>query len=212
MLIIFDWDGTLVDSAGKIVQAMQEAIDVLGMPSRTADDVREIIGLGLPEAIHALFPEHEAAEREQLRQRYADRYVELDAVPCKLFPGAEAVLAALVEDGHQLAVATGKSRRGLDRVLLRSGLAGYFSATRCADETRSKPDPLMLHQLLSYFGRSTTEALMVGDSEYDMAMAHNAQMPRMAVSYGVHAAERLARFQPVATVHSLYELLAWTRQ
>lgn len=211
MLIIFDWDGTLVDSAGKIVAAMHAGIAATGLAPRTDGEVREIIGLGLPEAIRALYPQEGEGAREALRQAYVEHYLVLDEVPCRLFPGAEAVLAGLAEHGHHLAVATGKSRRGLDRVLQRSGLARYFQATRCADETCSKPDPRMLHELLAHFRRPAAEAVMVGDSEYDMAMARSAGMDRIAVSYGVHERERLLRYEPLLEVDSLHELLHWGR-
>ena len=214
MLIIFDWDGTLIDSAPMIIGAMQRAADELRMPSCSDDEVKEIIGLGLPEAIKSLFPHASDDERATIREIYARHFIDMDnQAPASLFPGVADTLAHLHAQGHTLAIATGKSRRGLDRVLQNSGLAPFFHGTRCADETRSKPDPLMLHELLHELSAHLDNAIMVGDTEYDMAMAKNAGMRRVAVSYGVHALERLQRYDPVHCVHhDLNELIHWVDQ
>ena len=212
MLIIFDWDGTLMDSAGKIVTAMQQAAEDVGCDVLEDVAIRDIIGLGLPEAIHALYPSLDAARRERVRQCYAERFVALDAIPSRLFPGVEETLLSLRDEGHQLAIATGKSRRGLERVLPRTGLAPLFEASRCADETRSKPDPRMLHELLDACGAPLMESVMVGDSTYDMRMAESIGMARVAVSYGVHSPEQLARHTPVRCVDRLPQLLGWVRE
>lgn len=207
MLLIFDWDGTLIDSTGKIVRCMQAAIADQGLSPLADDTVRNIIGLGLPEALRTLFPEADPQVLQRLRDSYATHFVEADRMPCDLFPEVQETLNALRQRGCLLAVATGKSRRGLDRVLGNLGMASYFDATRCADETRSKPDPQMLYELLDELGKEPHQALMVGDTEYDLAMANAAGMPGVAVRYGAHAPERLARHRPIAELERFGELL-----
>lgn len=209
MLFIFDWDGTLIDSADKIVGAMQAAIAELALAPRSADEVRNIIGLGLPEAIQHLYGDLSEAGQQALRKGYAHYFVEADRNPCALFPEALATLAALREQGCLLAVATGKNRRGLTRVLGGLGLLEFFDASRCADETRSKPHPLMLHELLAELAIPAQHAVMVGDTEYDMAMAEAAGIERIAVNYGAHAVERLLPYKPALVVARLSQLLEW---
>jgi phosphoglycolate phosphatase len=212
LLYIFDWDGTLSDSTGTIVTAMQRAAEDLGWQRPERDDVRNIIGLGLPEALRVLYPEIDAATAERLRALYSEHFLAIDqAEPAQFYPRVMDSLEALRQEGHQLAVATGKSRRGLDRVLTRLKLDGYFHASRCADETASKPDPQMLHELLLQFGAQASQAVMVGDTEYDMEMARRAEMPRIAVSYGAHAAERLHPYEPALCMDCFSEILAWQR-
>lgn len=209
MLFIFDWDGTLIDSAERIVQAMQTAADDCRFAVRDAAEVRNIIGLGLPEAIAALYPDLAPGQLADLQQAYAQRYVAADQQPCELFPGVLDTLQELKARGGRLAIATGKSRRGLQRVLTQLDLLGFFHASRCADETRSKPHPQMLHELLIEFDRPAGQAVMIGDTEYDMAMARNAAMPRIAVDYGAHAAERLRPYAPELIMSDFRQLLAW---
>lgn len=210
MLYIFDWDGTLSDSTDTIVTAMQRAAEDLGWQRPVRDDVRNIIGLGLPEAMRVLYPEIDKMTAERLRALYSEHFLSIDqAQPAEFYPRVMESLDALRAQGHQLAVATGKSRRGLDRVLGRLGLDEYFHASRCADETASKPDPLMLNELLSHFGVEASQAVMVGDTEYDMDMARRAAMPRIGVSYGAHAVERLHSYQPELCMSCFSEILAW---
>jgi phosphoglycolate phosphatase len=209
MLFIFDWDGTLMDSTRRIIDAMQVAIAELGWDARSDAEIREIIGLGLPEAIERLFASQGGDQRQQLQERYAHHYVAADQRPCEFFPGAVAVLEQLKARGHRVAVATGKSRRGMQRVLGQLGMLDFFHASRCADETRSKPHPQMLHELLAELAASREEAVMIGDTEYDMAMARSAGMARIAVSFGAHAVERLLPYEPALVVHELPQLLAW---
>jgi len=208
-LFIFDWDGTLIDSADKIVGAMLAAIAELDLEPRSADQARNIIGLGLPEAVQHLFPDLSEAGRDAMRAAYARHFVAADQVPCALFPGALEALGRLRENGCLLAIATGKNRRGLTRVLGGLDMLDYFDATRCADETRSKPHPLMLHELLEEFGVPVEAAVMVGDTEYDMAMARNAGMARIAVDYGAHALERLLPYEPALVLSRLHQLPDW---
>ena len=209
MLFIFDWDGTLIDSAERIVNAMQAAADDCRLEVCTAAAVRDIIGLGLPEAIATLYPQLDAERRAELQQTYAQCYVAADQQPCAFFPGVHETLSALKARGATLAVATGKSRRGLQRVLTQLDMLDFFDATRCADETRSKPHPQMLHELLVEFGRDADAAVMIGDTEYDMAMARNASMPRIAVDYGAHHVERLLPYEPALVLSEFAGLLEW---
>ncbi|MFV0277481.1 MAG: HAD family hydrolase [Parahaliea sp.] len=206
MIAIFDWDGTLCDSVDGIVLAMRTAADELGIATPAEAAVRDIIGLGLSQAMERLFPAMEGAAREAMVGTYSRHYMELTSGPPRLFAGAREMLASLREAGWELAVATGKSRRGLDRVLRGAAMEGVFVSTRCADETRSKPDPLMLCEILAERGKTTGEAVMVGDSEYDLEMAARLGMAAIGVSYGVHSPGRLARHRPRAIIDQLAEL------
>jgi phosphoglycolate phosphatase len=186
---------------------MQAAAEDVDVEAPRAAAVKDIIGLGLPEAISELFPGLEAGPASQLRLRYSQRFVEFDRIPSDLFDGALETLNGLREAGHMLAVATGKSRRGLSRVLASLELERFFDATRCADETLSKPDPLMLNELLQELDCPAHEAVMIGDTEYDLAMAVAANVAGVGVSYGSHSPERLQRHGPMAIVDTLPELL-----
>ncbi|CAD5262564.1 MULTISPECIES: HAD family hydrolase [Halomonadaceae] len=206
-LIIFDWDGTLMDSVPRIVSCMQAAALEAEWGALTAAEVEDIIGLGLPEAIAQLCPGILPAQAERLRERYAHHFVQADATPMAFFGGVEAHIARL--RGHEqqrLAVATGKSRRGLDRIFTETGSGAWFHASRTADETRSKPHPQMLSELLAELAVPVERAVMVGDTEYDLEMARAVGMDRVGVSYGVHTPERLAMSEPKWIAHSVDEL------
>ena len=206
MLVIFDWDGTLCDSTGRIVESMQQAAQDQSAPVPTVEAVRDVIGLGLPEAMAALFPSLESGSRDRVELRYRECYLERDRTPSPLYPGARETLDGLRAAGCQLAVATGKGRAGLDRLLAGHGLSEFFDATRCADETRSKPDPLMVNELLQDLQRAPQESIVVGDSEYDLMMARAAGVSSVGVSFGVHSPERLQRHEPLAIIDELLEL------
>ncbi len=208
-LFVFDWDGTLVDSADKIVGAMAAAIDELALAPRGDDAIRNIIGLGLPEALQRLYPDAPGSELAVLRETYVKYFLELDQQPCRQFEGAFELLSGLREQGWLLAVATGKSRRGLTRALGQTGWASLFHATRCADETRSKPHPQMLHELLTELSVTPQAAVMIGDTEYDMAMAEAAGVDRIGVSFGAHAPERLRTYRPWRVVDRLADVAGW---
>ncbi len=208
MLFVFDWDGTLCDSTDKIVLCMQKAAAKIGLEQKTADQVRNIIGLGLPEAIRHLYPSIDAAAVSALRSAYSEVYAIEDKVSSQLFPGVLESLHKIRASGFKLAVATGKSRRGLDRVLRNLGLANFFDATRCADETESKPHPKMLNELLLELGSHARDAFMVGDTEYDMEMAMRAEVPCIAVSYGAHALPRLLPYRPVKCLDEFAQIQA----
>lgn len=208
-LIVFDWDGTLMDSEAKIVATMQAAIADTGLPVRDDGDIREIIGLGLAEALHALFPQADIHEQRKLADRYRYHFLAGDKTPSPLFEGVEALLAQLREEGYWLGVATGKGRRGLDRVLELHGLHRVFHATRTADETRSKPHPQMLEEIMAELCCSGHETLMVGDTEYDMRMAQNAGAHALGVGYGVHAGQRLLDCGARGCLNDIRDLLHW---
>lgn len=207
MLLIFDWDGTLIDSTGKITHCVQLAAEQVGLPVLPRPTIKNIIGLGLPEAIQTLYPQADAAIREQLRVAYSDIFLGSDQNSgSSLYAGVAEGLLRLRQQGHQLAVATGKSRRGLNRVLAAFDWQDFFDATRCADETASKPDPLMLKQLLSELNTPVEQALMIGDTTFDLAMAQNAGMKSLAVSYGAHPVERLKPLQPISVINHFSEI------
>lgn len=209
-LVIFDWDGTLMDSVARIVDCMQAASRDAGWGELEAERVRNIIGLGLPEAIASLCPGIDSVRAELLRSRYAWHFVEGNDTPMRFFSGVEEGLASLHDHGGQrLAVATGKSRRGLDRIFRESDSGRWFHASRTADETRSKPHPRMLEELLVELGVAPQEAVMVGDTEYDLEMARAIGMDRVAVTWGVHAPERLADSRPAFTAEAVPELFNW---
>ena len=206
-LVIFDWDGTVMDSTGRIVSCMHRAAEDLALPSLPDQAVRDIIGLGLPEAINTLYPVLDTSGIEQMRQRYAFHFVEAESTPSALYPGAEDLLTRLRGDGMKLAVATGKSRKGLQRVWGNTGLDRYFHSSRCADESRSKPEPHMVLELLEEMAVPAARALVVGDTTFDLEMARNAGVDRVAVSYGAHPVERLLPCEPLAVIDKLNDLL-----
>ncbi len=205
-LLIFDWDGTLIDSAGRIVSCMQQAAHDLHYPPLTDEAVRNIIGLGLPEALRMLIPGIDDHGIVKMRERYGFHFFSETAPASELFANVEHTLTTLQNEGYQLAVATGKSRRGLERAFVETGLGRFFTHSRCADETQSKPHPQMLHELLQVTGISSEHALMIGDTEFDLDMAARAQIRSCGVSYGVHDVERLEQFQPIAIIDNINEL------
>ncbi len=208
-LLVFDWDGTLMDSEARIVACLQAAASDLDIEIPPPERAKEIIGLGLSEAIARLFPG--LGERAQVLavERYRQHFLGDDLAPSVLFPGVAEVLEHLAGEGYLMGVATGKSRRGLDKVLEETGLGRLFHATRCADETFSKPHPQMLEDVMDRTGARPSETLMIGDTEYDMQMARNARAHGLAVSYGVHDRERLLAEGALACLDALADLPAW---
>jgi len=205
-LVIFDWDGTLMDSADKIVSCMQMAAKQCNMPIPTPEEVGHIIGISLKPAIKQLFSISDDEKADNLVAAYKDAFVSKDVTPCPLFSGTEAMLSRLKSANCTLAVATGKARRGLDRAWKQTGTGHYFSASRTADEAESKPSSDMLLQLLDELNMNISDAVMIGDTTYDMQMAKTIGMDRIGVSYGVHAQVHLEALQPIALVHSIKEL------
>ncbi|HQW54089.1 MAG TPA: HAD-IA family hydrolase [Acinetobacter sp.] len=208
-LIIFDWDGTLFDSVGQIVASLQYAAQQFQQPL-TDDAAKSIIGLGLPEVMQILFPQVPHLQQDIL-QCYADHYV-ANSKGDAWFDGVAELLADLKQQGIKLAVATGKSRKGLDRVLTQTQSHDLFDITRAASETKSKPHPLMLEEILAEMQVSIDSAIMVGDTSYDLEMAQNLNMPRIGVSYGVHSIDTLQQYQPLAIVHNVQELHVYLKQ
>ena len=208
-LVIFDWDGTLMDSALKIVRCFQAAAKDVSLPIPAASQVHSIIGLGLTEAVDALFPDHDHELRYAALDRYREHFLNLDKTEMPLFRGVVDGLVSLSKRGIQLAVATGKSRRGLDRILRETQIQDLFSATRCSDETISKPHPQMILELLEITGVEPDNAVMVGDTEFDMEMARRANVDPVAVTYGVHDHRRLANHTPVAYFDTFPEVTDW---
>ena len=206
-LLIFDWDGTLIDSEANIVSCMKAAMKDLQLPVLGNDEIKNIIGLGLREALTTLYPDIDDTTANQLTDRY--RYHFLTSEPSEPFRGVSETLARLNEAQYYMAVATGKGRKGLDKALGATGYGELFHTSRCADETRSKPHPQMLYEILDFLGVETDNALMVGDTEYDINMAKNAGMDSIAVTYGVHDKERLAQCSPTAIIDSFDEIIGW---
>jgi phosphoglycolate phosphatase len=211
-LLIFDWDGTLADSIGRIVEAMHLAAGRAGYATCDDEAVKGIIGLALPEAISVLYPHLDAVQVAAFRQHYADVYMALDDQPSPLFDGVVESLEGFRAEGYRLAVATGKARRGLDRVLRANGWEGYFDITRAADESRGKPHPQMLEEILAHCQVEPQRALMVGDSSFDLLMASNAGMHSVAVGYGAMSLEALSAFGPQVCIDHFSQLQAWLRR
>lgn len=207
MFFIFDWDGTLCDSTLKIVRCMQMAARQVGLPVLEDAEVMNVIGLGLPEAIVSLYPDISGVVAQALTDAYSKCFVADDTNPSPFFEGVEETLHLLRERGFHLAVATGKSRRGLDRVLAQMGLGNFFHGSRCADETASKPHPKMLYELLDELRYQPETAVMIGDTEYDMSMAKQAAIPRVAVSYGAHHIDRLRPYEPTLCIDQFSQIL-----
>jgi len=209
-LLIFDWDGTLSDSAGMIVGAMQRAIAGLNLPPRSDQQIGELIGLGLNEALTRLYPEIELQTLTDLLSSYRAQWLSEGIGEAELFAGSLQALQQLHGEGYRLAIATGKSRRGLDRSLAHHAeVRRLISNSRTADETVSKPDPLMLQQLLEEERLQPHEALMIGDTQFDVAMARAINMPAVGVLCGVHAPRRLLDAGATALLETVADLPGW---
>lgn len=208
-LIIFDWDGTLANSTDRIVDSMLNAAAECGLARLQQQAVQQIIGLGLPEALHRLWPDITVPQRQQMTTAYARYFVHDSLVPMGFYPGALEMLARLKSQGSKLAVATGKSRKGLDRLLSDNNLVSMFDITRCADETRSKPDPQMLREILQIMQCDVGQAVMIGDTTYDLDMARAIGMDAVGVSFGAHSVENLQKSSPAIIVHSIEQLATW---
>jgi len=207
-LLIFDWDGTLMDSAGVIVDSIQRACEDIGIPAPGDRASRQIIGLGLIQALQALLPDLPADDYPRLVERYRHHYFGRDAqIP--LFDGVAAGIGHLHASGFQLAVATGKSHSGLSRALESSGLGAWFAATRCADQTHSKPHPAMVLELIDELDADPARTLVIGDTSHDLLMASNAGVASLGVTYGAHEAGDLLPHAPLALMNSFAEVHAW---
>lgn len=207
-LIAFDWDGTLSDSTGLIARCIQSACRDIGAPVPSQADAAYVIGLGLSDALKHVAPGLAPDRYPELGTRYRHHYF-ASQHDLLLFEGTVPMLHALKARNHWLAVATGKNRRGLDDALAHSQLKGLFHATRTADETASKPHPLMLQELMLEMGVAPERTLMVGDTTHDLQLAANAGAASVAVSYGAHEGAAFAAFQPLHVAHSTQELHSW---
>ena len=205
-LLVFDWDGTLVDSITWIVECIERAARFCKLRPPTAGDSRRVIGLGLGEAMAVLYPEVSSSTRSRFCTVYRDYFRSREVTPDHLFEGIVEMLGRLKSRGHKLAVATGKTRTGLEVALGSTGIAGFFDSTRCADETASKPNPLMLRQLMSELRVSSHDTLMIGDSVHDLRMAQNARVEAVAVSCGADGPRRLSELVPLFVINCTTDL------
>lgn len=201
-----------MDSEARIVACVEAAVEDLGLTSPGHDAIRNIIGLGLREAVHSLFPDANERLHLDIAEHYRAHFFSSKKVPSELFEGAWEVIERLYQSGYMLAVATGKGRSGLNQALDSTGLGAFFHATRTADETFSKPHPEMLHQILDELGIMPDQALMIGDTEYDLQMAANACISSLGVDYGVHERQRLLKHRPLACLEKITEIPVWLEE
>jgi len=210
--IIFDWDGTLMDSTARIVSAMQATAREAKLVEPSEKLVKSIIGLSMQAVMDKLFPQADEKLRQELFEIYRYQYVEGDPTPSPLFTEAKSLLNWLKEKGIVVAIATGKARAGLDRVLNEVGLLDFFDYSICADEAQSKPHPEMITSLLNQSGISASETLIIGDSVHDLKMANNATVDCVGVTSGANNFTELAEFQPVVTLERVCYLQSWLEQ
>jgi phosphoglycolate phosphatase len=210
-LLVFDWDGTLFDSTALITRCIQAACRDLGVAVPTDRDASYVIGLSLVDALRHAAPALPQDRYPELVRRYQHHYFN-DQHEITLFPGIAELLTELKERNHWLAVATGKSRRGLDEALRHSAVGPLFDSTRTADETASKPHPQMLLELMRELGTEPERTLMIGDTSHDLQLAANAGTPSVAVAYGAHEPDHLAGFAPRHIAHSVDDLRHWLRE
>jgi len=210
-LVVFDWDGTLMDSAGLITRSIQAAARDLGLPVPDDATASHVIGLGLTDALALAVPQLAVADYPRMAERYRYHFLAGDT-EAPLFAGTEAMLAQLADAGHMLAIATGKSHQGLTRALAATGIGNFFAGTRCADQTSPKPAPDMLLELMEELATRPEATLMIGDTTHDLQMASNAGVRAVAITHGAHPAHALTAAGPLATVHNTAELHQWLKQ
>jgi phosphoglycolate phosphatase len=196
-LIIFDWDGTLIDSIDWIARCLQNAANNTRHTTPNYQSAKDVIGLSIDKAIAALFPDANENEVHTLVDHYEKAYFSKKISRDDLFAGVFDMLEALKKNGYLLAIATGKTREGLDEALHATGTVDLFSITRCADETQSKPHPKMLEEIMTHLQISPERVLMVGDSTHDLQMAINAGIASVGVASGSHDADQLLQYQPL---------------
>ena len=207
-LIIFDWDGTIANSAGIIIESIKQVCASKQIPTPTDQTISSIIGLGLSEGFRKIFPYMNPAEQEKTEQLYREEYLKRVDDIC-LFDGVETGIKGLALQGYYLAVATGKSRRGLNNALNKSNLNKFFKITKTMDQCFSKPHPQMENEILDAFMVEPPRALMIGDSSYDLEMAKNAMIDSVGVSYGAQVESQLIEYNPLVIVDNPYDLFAW---
>lgn len=208
-VLIFDWDGTLMDSHGRIVSCMQKAAISMGVVPPSSEQGRSVIGLGLNEAVTALYPDADNEFIQTMSTYYRQYFFSEAAEPQPLYPGVEELLENFKKQGYLLAVATGKSRAGLDVVMDETGLKDLFVFTRCADESESKPNPKMLEDIISSLRVGVDETLMVGDTSFDLQMAANIGMAAIGVDHGAHDISRLWACEPLDIIENICDLGPW---
>jgi phosphoglycolate phosphatase len=208
-LIVFDWDGTIIDSTGTIAECIQQAAAEMGLPVPHDEQARHVIGLGLHDSLRHAVPELPASRYNDFVALYRKYFLAREDT-MKLFPGIAGMLADLKER-HVLAVATGKSRRGLDRALDAGGLRRYFSASRCADETHPKPHPAMLNELMEELDKERSDVLMIGDTSHDLEMARAAGVDALGVTYGAHREAGLRACGPLDCFSTVDHLDKWLK-
>lgn len=209
--IVFDWDGTLMDSTATIVKCIQASAKDLGLPIPDERSASYVIGLSLSEAMRTVMPDVDPKYYPRMVERYRYHYLAKDH-ELPLFPGVREMLSELSQDGYFLAVATGKSRVGLNRAMHSANLLSSFDATRCADETFSKPHPAMLQELTRELGQDMKRTLMIGDTTHDLQMAVNAGAASVAVEYGAHDTSLLQELAPLFSAKTVAELHDWLNQ
>lgn len=205
-VVIFDWDGTLIDSVEHIAESLHQAASDLGYPELEREAYRDIIGLGMVEALHKLYPGISDREMNRIREGYRSYFFSKTTTPQNVFAGMADVVTDLRAAGRGCSVATGKSRHGLRGALETSGLGPHFDITRCADETRSKPDPRMLSEIIEHYRIRPDQAVMIGDTRYDLEMAQRIGMPSIGVEWGVHQRDVLQHYEPHAIVDTVADL------
>lgn len=210
-LIVFDWDGTLMDSTATIVKCIQASAKDLGLPIPDNKAASYVIGLGLHEAMQSAIPNLDAKYYPRMVERYRYHYLSQDH-DLTLFDGVREMLTELSQEGYFLAVATGKSRVGLNRALDSAKLLSLFDATRCADETFSKPHPAMLQELTRELGQDMKRTVMIGDTTHDLQLAINAGAAGVAVQYGAHPVHELMALEPLYAATSVADLHAWLNE
>ena len=206
-LLVFDWDGTIINSASAIAECIRLAAADVGLPVPTKEQASHVIGLGLHDALRHAVPDLRPEHVQEFVERYREHFRASEHT-MDLFDGMRELLRSL-QGERILSIATGKSRRGLDRSLDATGLRPYFRASRCADETHPKPHPAMLLELMDELDVAARGALMIGDTSHDLEMARAAGVDALAVSYGAHAEDNLRSCQPRACVASVAELERW---
>ena len=206
-LIIFDWDGTLVDSVDWIVQCLTKAAVDHGCIAPNEQDVKDIIGLSIHKALDKLFPDLDVEIRPKLIASYSEVFFSRQISKQDMFVGVDEMLIQLKQSGYQLAVATGKSRHGLNKAMQGTGLEDFFHVTKCADETASKPNPDMLDEIIKEMGVAKERVLMIGDSTHDMQMAINAGVSSVAVLCGANSDQQLQQYKPLLNLQQTSELL-----
>lgn len=209
-LIVFDWDGTLMDSTPTIAKCIQLAARDLGLPEPDDRAAAHVIGLGLKDALSYAVPTLDPIDYPRLAERYRYHFLTRDS-ELVLFAGVREMLEALRAEHYFLGVATGKTRAGLQRALAATGLERLFDATRCADETFSKPNPAMLFELTRELGQEMARTVMIGDTTHDLQMAINAGAAGIGVSYGAHPADSLQAMTPLHCAASVEDLSQWLR-